>query len=185
MDWKELPYDHAGKWKSDQDSIMNPGKKCSLPMWIMEKIIDNRAKYIPKFTKLIKGDGWSRPIARQVKLLCQQAFVILNYLPHPSNDPLVTVAVKKYFTDNRVFKLGGFRKTRVTKSGKCNITQEEKYLAQALIHEFDLLKKKTDKPIVSLDVKPPPKPQIAIHPKEISKPKSNLLKLMEIEKGLQ
>jgi hypothetical protein len=129
IDWKTLPFDHAGRWEKKVDSLFAPGEKVTWPQFIAEMVIFWRSRYLKDFPKIEKGKGWSRPIQKIVRDLNQQAAVICNYFPHPDDEPLVVYAVKKYFRTHKPLKIGRVRKSRVTKTGgreRVNITQSEK-----------------------------------------------------------
>lgn len=163
INWTEdLPFNHKGKWQADQDSIMSPGTKITFPQFIMEMVIYNMSKYLKDFPKISKGPQWSLDIPDKVKKITQQAYNVCNYFPHPIEEPLVTVAFKNYFRNNRVFTIGQYRKTRFTKAGKCNITDAEKNIVKGvqkeldrLINQRDILKSTND--TVSVDVSKTPK----------------------------
>lgn len=179
MDWSKLPYNHAGRWESKYDSVMNPGAKCSWPNLIVQWVVETRSKYMKSFPKIQKGKGWSVPIAGQIRGLCQQASVICNYFPHPSDDPLVEAAFRNYFKHNRVFSIGAFRKTRKS------ITQNEKDIVKALEYEYKLLKDKEARiiKIQPVEAVPVEKPQPKVY-KQTEKQQGRFGKLMDIEKSL-
>lgn len=164
MDWKELPYDHSGKWEKKYDSIMSPGTKVTWPQFIVEMVIYWRSRILKDYPKVTKGKGWSRPIATQVRNLEHQAAVICNYFPHPDSEPLVIYAVKKYFRENKPLKLGGFRKNRTTvkESGResSTVTQAEKDIVIGIQAELD-------KVLASRNLYTETKPPEARHPSEI------------------
>lgn len=149
---QNLPFNNAGRWSQEMDSIMNPGQKCTLPQYIAQKVLETRCKYLKDHPKITKGPGWSTAVSKQVRQLCQQAAVICNYLPHPDDDPLVIPTIKSYFTENRIFSIGQYRKTRVTKSGKLNITQYEKDVANGLLAKYNQLKTKKEKIVNSTPI---------------------------------
>lgn len=189
MDWKQLPYDHAGRWAAKYESIMHPGTQCNWPQLIVQWVISNCAKFIKTYPKIVKGKGWSVPIAAQVRSLSQQSSVICNYFPHPDDDPLVEAAFRNFFKNHRVFRIGSYRKVRETKKGKCNITQAEKDLVKGLMFEYQQLKDKEQrvksiKPAPTI-VQPVAKPQLT--PKPVQKPKGKTNRfsdIMEIESQL-
>lgn len=140
MDFKNVPYNHSGRWEKIYDSIMAPGEKCTWPQFIVEMVIYWRSRLIPDFPAITKGKGWSKSIAGQVRRLEQQAAVICNYFPHPQDEPLVVYAVKKYFRTNRITSIGGFRKNRVKVTGgkeKCLVSQAEKDVVLGIQAELD------------------------------------------------
>ena len=121
---------------------MNPISKCTLPHLIAEWVIDTRSKFIKTFPNIKRGHGWSTAISRQVRGLCQQASVLCNYFDHPDDDRIVYAAFKNYFTKNRIFKIGQYRKVRLSKEGKINITQDEKDVVKGILMEYMYLKNK-------------------------------------------
>jgi hypothetical protein len=142
MDWKELPYNHAGKWEKKYESILAPREKVTWPQFIVEMVIYWRKKFIKNYPEIKIGKGWSRPIQTQVRNLEHQASVICNYFPHPDQEPLVIYAVKKYFRTAKPLKLGGFRKNRVAvnkETGRENLTicQAEKDVVLGIKNELD------------------------------------------------
>lgn len=140
IDWLNLPYNHSGSWEKNMDSIMSPGTKVTWPQLIAEFVIYWRTKYIDSYKGIKQGEGWYRSIAAQVRKLNQQASVICNYFPHPNDEPMVIVAFRNWFRNNRTMKIGQFRKVRsTTKNGKTvvNITQDEKDTVYGLKTEFD------------------------------------------------
>jgi hypothetical protein len=145
IDWVNLPYNHNGTWIKNKQSVMSPGTLVTWPQLLAEIVIYNRIKIIKSFPKVQLGPGWSCAIAGQVKGLIQQMHVICNYFEHPNTDPLVEVAFLHYFKNNKALKVGGFRKIRVTKAGKINITDTEKDTVKGLMYEFNRLKEQRDK----------------------------------------
>jgi hypothetical protein len=146
-------------------------------------ILFNREQYINSFQKLPRGPGWSNAIQRQVRSLVQQAIVVCNYFPDIKTEPLVIVAFKSFIKNNRVFKIGQYRKTRITKQGKVNITQDEKDVVKGISKELDKLISARDctKSVVE-EIKIPEQKQVSFatnRNKQTSK--SNLLSLMELE----
>jgi len=142
MDWKELPYDHSGTWEKKFDSIMSPATKVTWPQFIVEMVIYWRSRILKDYPKITKGQGWSRPIATQVRNLEHQAATICNYFPHPDKEPLVIYAIKKYFRENKPLRLGGFRKNRTTvnkDTGResSTVTQAEKDIVNGIQAELD------------------------------------------------
>lgn len=155
INWKELPYNHKGRWTKKYDSIMTPGGKCTFPQLIAQWVLDTRDKYIKTFN-IKRGPGWSIPIERQVRSLIQQASVLCNYFPHPDDDPLVLAAFRKYFTQNRIFKIGRYSKYRVTKQGKLNVTKDEKAVVKALMFTYNELKERASvKTVISEPIQMP------------------------------
>lgn len=143
IDWKIPPYSHS--WSKNIDSVMNPlGSKITFPQFVVEMLIYNRCKYIKSFPKIVRGEGWSNAISKQIRGLCQQAYLICNFFPHPQEENLVTVAFKNVFRNQMVFKIGQFRKVRIYKDGKLNITQDEKDIIMAVSAEFNNLKSARD-----------------------------------------
>lgn len=140
MDWKEVPYSHS--YKKVFDSIFNPQDKITFPQFVAEMVIFNRERFIKSFQKLDRGPGWSNQISRTVRGLVQQATVVCNHFPSIEEEPLVEEAFKSFFRNNRVFKIGQYRKTRVSKTGKLNITQDEKDVIKGIKAEYDKLTKK-------------------------------------------
>lgn len=151
IDWGNLPYDHAGRWQKNMDSVMNPGTKVTWPQLIVEFVVYWRSKYIDSYKTIQRGANWYRSIAREVRNLNQQACVLCNYFPHPTDEPLVLLAIKNWFRDRRVMKIGRYRKVRVTSDGKINITQDEKDIVYGIKAELDKLIKQRS---VFINVKP-------------------------------
>lgn len=139
IDWINLPYDHSGRWSKIYNSIMNPSAKITWPQFIMEMVIYHRSKYLKDYPKIQKGPNWSEYIQKQVRSLSQQAYMIVKYFPHPDDEPLIVPAFKNYFRQNRVMKIGQYRKTR-QKDGKCLVTQDEKDLVKGIACELNRLK---------------------------------------------
>lgn len=143
IDWSKLPYDHAGRWQKCIPSIMNPGTNVTWPQHIVEHIIYNRREFIDKYKSLKIGPGWSQPIGKEVGKLCQQASVIMNYFPHPDDDPDVARAINSYLKKYKPLKIGQLRKTRiVVKDGKSriNITNDEKYFVRGVMVELERIR---------------------------------------------
>lgn len=136
------PYSH--KWHKIHVSIMNPIAKITFPQYIMEMAVYNRTKFLKTFPKIQKGPKWSQQIAKQVRQLCQQASVICNYFPHPDDEPLVVVSFRNFFRTNRTTKIGAFRKARINKTGKSNITIDEKDVVTGITKELKRLQKQRD-----------------------------------------
>lgn len=143
IDWNTVPHSH--KYTKNKTSIFNPSEKekITFPQFVAEMVLFNRERFIKDFQKLPRGKGWSNAISAQVRKLVQQAHVICNYFPSVDEDPLTEIAFRNYFRNNRVFKIGQYRKVRVTKAGKCNITQDEKDIIKGITVEYNkLLEKK-------------------------------------------
>lgn len=143
INWKDKPpYDHAGRWKKNIKSIMNPGAEVTWPQFICEMVIFNRTRFVKDFPKILRGKGWSNQIQSQVRSVVQQAHNICNYFPHPDDDPMVFVATKNFFRNNGCCKLGGFKKNRVSKAGKCLVSQAEKDVVKGITSEYDKLSRR-------------------------------------------
>jgi len=142
MNWKELPYSHS--WEKTYTSVFNPTTKVTFPQFIAEKILYNREKYIRGFEKFSRGAGWSKDNSGMIRRLVQQCNTICNYFPHVQEDPIVELAFKNAIDKNKIMKVGQYRKTRITKDGKLNITQDEKDVYNAINSEYEKLKKKRD-----------------------------------------
>lgn len=143
MEWTNLPFAHEGRWIKKYPSIMNPLDKVTWPQLVAEFVIFWRKQFLPNY-KGLGGPGWSSSIQRHVRNLNQQACVLCNYFPHPSDDPLVEVAFKSYFRKNRPMKIGQYRKVRFTiKNGRevSNITQDEKDVVLGIDAEYQKLVK--------------------------------------------
>lgn len=141
VDWKApLPYNHVGRWNKCVVSIFNPIEKITWPQYLAELIIQNRAKVIKTFQKIKIGPGWSNSVRSQYRSLIQQAYCICNYFPHPDDDPLIYIAFQNYIKNNRVLKIGQYRKVRVSKSGKINITDAEQDIVLGITCELERLK---------------------------------------------
>lgn len=181
MDWKHVPYSHT--YKKVFDSIFNPQDKITFPQFVAEMVIFNRERYIKDFQKLTRGPGWSVPISRVVRGLVQQASVLCNYFPDLNEDPLVEEAFRSYFRNNRVFKIGQYRKTRVSKAGKLNVTQDEKDVLKGINAEYQKLLKKRE---IFKEVRTVDEPQkTEIISKYVQKPKGVLDDILEMEKALE
>lgn len=138
--WTEdLPYDHKGRWQANIESIMNPGQKITWPQFISEMVCYNRTRYWTTYKDVKRGNDWHKSIPKQVRDLVQQSYVLCNYFPHPADEPLVIVAFKNVFRNFATTKIGQFRKVRVTKTGKQNITQDEKDVITAVNKELERL----------------------------------------------
>lgn len=188
INFKELPYDHSGRWTKKFASIMNPDEKVTWPQLIAEFVIFFRMRFIKDYPKIIKGKGWSTPIQKQVRDLNQQAAVICNYFPHPDDEPLVVYAVKKYFREQRPLKIGQFRKNRISKkSGResLTITQAEKDVVLGINYELIKVIKSRE---AFNTIKITPQPQ-EYKPKTFnaqhSKKRGNLSYLLQVEKELK
>ena len=155
IDWANLPFDHSGRWEKKFQSIMNPtpSGRVTWPQLIAEFVVYWRSRIIKTYHKINKGEGWSTPVQAEVRKLNQQTAAICNYFPHPDDEPLVIVAVKKFFRENKPLKIGQFRKSRVTKTGKVNITQDEKDIVKGI--SFELSKLISQRDIFSTVFKPP------------------------------
>ncbi len=142
INWHSLPFKHS--WVKDCDSVMSPGDKVTWPQLIMELIIENRVKYIRTHPQIKKGPQWSNDIPKQVRSLVQQSYCVCNYFPHPNNEPLVKTAILTIIKNNRVFKIGQYRKNRVDKSGKINITIDEMDFVKSIYRELSRLTERRD-----------------------------------------
>lgn len=181
MDWKVVPYSH--KYPKAFTSIFNPQSKITFPQFVAEMVIFNRARFIKDFPKIEKGPGWSKQISKVVRGLVQQATVVCNYFPDINEDPLVEEAFKNFFRNNRVFKIGQYRKVRVTKAGKLNITQDEKDIINGIDAEYKKLVKKRQ---IFREVRTVDEPQkTKIVSKYSSKSKGVLDDILEMEKSLE
>jgi hypothetical protein len=124
---------------------MNPnGPKITWPQLIAEYVIYWRTKFLNDYKDVKMGDGWSSSCSKAVRDLNQQASVLANYFPHPDSDPLVKVAFKNFFRNRKPLKIGQYRKVRVTKNGKQNITQDEKDVIKGIATELERLIKQRD-----------------------------------------
>ena len=139
INWDELPYSH--KYEKSLPSILNPSGKISLPELIVEMVLLNREKVIKGY-RLQRGAGWSTPIGSQVRRMIMQAIALCNYFEDYKVEPLVFVAIKNHISKNCVLKIGGFKKYRVTKTGKSTISQDEKDFVKGVFFELDSLKNK-------------------------------------------
>lgn len=146
IDWKILPYDHSGRWEKKHESKLAPGEKCTWPQWLVEFVVMNRAKFFPEYRVTI-GKGWSVPISKEVRALNQQMCTICNYFPHPDDENIVYKVFNTYFKQYHPFKIGTHRKVRVTKDGKCNVTQCEKDVIKGLMYLYSKFKSE-DKQVV-------------------------------------
>jgi hypothetical protein len=144
MEWDKLPYNHAGKWQKNIQSIFNPDSKITWVQFIMEMVVYNRTRYLKNYPVILKGPRWSHTIANQIRALSQQSSALVNYFPHIEDEPLVAVAFKNVFRNNRVIKIGQFRKARVKKTGNSNITKDEKDIILAVTKELERLIKQRD-----------------------------------------
>lgn len=154
INFYEVPYNHAGTWERDIDSIMNPGTKVTWPNFIVECIIYWRIKLIKDYPKVTKGPGWSKIISGQVRRLAQQVHVLVNYFEHPSQEPLVVVAFKNYLRQNRVTTVGGYRKVRyktINDRKVLNISKAEKDFINGVAAELNRLKKQRESFATSAD----------------------------------
>ncbi len=185
IDWANPPYCHE-RWEKNIDSIMSPGTKVTFPLFIVEMVFFNRSTYIKGFQKINKGNGWSVGVAKQVRALAQQAHAICNYFPFPTSEPLVIVAFKNFFRNNRVMKIGQFRKCRVTKEDKCNITLDEKDLIKGVWAELDRLIKQRDSFVKTEITYPIDKTKEVTFRSnnEISNGKKSLADLMKLEQSI-
>lgn len=140
IDWVNPPYEHSGTWHKKFPSIMNPnGDKITFPQLIAEYVVYCRMQVLKSYQDITYGPDWYKPIMKDIRSLNQQACAICNYFPHPDQEPLVVVAVKNIFRKQRPLTIGGFRKSRVTKNGKINITQGEKDILTAIQYELERL----------------------------------------------
>src|SRR6185312_9902712 len=101
----------------------------------------------PHYKDIKPGKQWYHSIARDVRSLNQQTPVLCNYFPHPDDEPLVIVAFKNFFRQNRVVKIGGFKKTRIVTKGArevINISQDEKDVVLGVANELERLLKQRD-----------------------------------------
>jgi hypothetical protein len=185
-DWKNLPFDHSGRWQKKIDSIMNPGTKITWPQFVAEMIIYWRTRFIKDYQDITIGPDWYKPIMKHVRDLNQQSTVICNYFPHPDDEPMVTVAFKNWFRKNRPMKIGRFRKTRIKPNGSLNITQDEKDVIYGVQSELDRLIKQRS--IISSDVKKRPAPSNDTVQYDTTGPqrknKNNLRYLLDLEKKM-
>jgi hypothetical protein len=141
INWYELPYSHK-EWQQKYTSIFNPtGKKISFPHYVAEMLLFNRSKILKNFPIIIKGEGWTNAIQDQYRKAVQQAYTICNYFPSIESEPLVEMAFRNVFRNNRILSIGQYRKIRVTKAGKLNITQAEKDCVLAISTELERLTK--------------------------------------------
>jgi len=183
IDWNTVPYSH--KYEKNKVSIFNPNSndKITFPQFVAEMVLFNRERFIKDFQKLPRGKGWSNSISAQVRKLVQQSYVICNYFPSVNEDPLIEIAFKNFFRNNRVFKIGQYRKVRVTKEKKCNVTQDEKDVIKGITAEYNKLLKKKN---IFKDTKP--EEINSIKEKVISsysnKKPSKIEALLEMEKSL-
>lgn len=149
IEWCDVPYSHT--YKKTFKSIFDPQSKITFPQFVAEMVLFNRERYIKDFEKFPRGKGWSTGKSGQIRRLVQQATVICNFFPSVENDSLVEISFRNYFRNNRVFKIGQYRKTRVTKEGKINITQDEKDTVKGILSEYNKLLKKRN---MFADLKP-------------------------------
>lgn len=180
IDWTNQPYNHK-TWPKDQKSIMNPNARVTWPQFIAEMVVWNRTRIINEYKQIKMGEGWSNAISDKVRKLVQQAYAICNYFPHPNEEPLVYVAFKNFFRNNRVLKIGQFRK------GRKSITQDEKDVVKGVMVELDKLLKQrnvfaesTEK-IIQED---PSKEKTFRTEQTTAKPKNSLSALLELERKL-
>lgn len=187
MDWNENPkYSHKGKWEKKFKSIMSPDNLITFPQFLVEMIVYNRRRFLKDFPKFELGPKWSNAIQKQVGSLCQQAHAVCDYFPHPDDEPLVEAAFRNYFRCNRVFKIGQYRKTRFTKTGKCNITQDEKNVVLGINAEFQRLLKQRDMyKVVSEEIQEKENKDIKFITTRKSKETKNILNLLRVEEKLQ
>jgi hypothetical protein len=146
IDFKNPPFNHAGRWHKKYDSLMNPGTKVTWPQLVVEYLIYFRTKFIPTYNDVKIGPDWYKPIQGEVRRLNQQSTAICNYFAHPDDEPLVLAAFKNHFRKHKPMKMGRYIKNRITTKGgkeKLNITQDEKDLVTGINHELkDLLKQR-------------------------------------------
>lgn len=181
MDWKHVPYSH--NYKKVFDSIFNPQDKITFPQFVAEMVIFNRERFIKDFQKIQRGPGWSKQLSRIVRGLVQQAGVVCNYFPDINEDPLVEQAFRSFFRNNRVFKIGQYRKTRVKKDGKLNITQDEKDIINGINAEYQKLLKKRN---IFKEVRAVDEPRKSdIISRYAQKPKGSLDDILEMEQSLE
>jgi hypothetical protein len=186
INWTTLPYHN--EWQRKYDSIMNLGAKVTWPQLICEMIIDNRIKYIKTFPKISKGEGWSQPISGQVRRLIQQCYSICNYFPSIEQEPLVELAFRSVIKNQRICKIGTYRKNRVSKTGKCTVSNDEKdfvlavsYQLESLVSKRDNIIKIASEPVVEKPKEVEYKPNQAI----INAPKKRgMTSLLDIEKRI-
>lgn len=145
IDWKDpLPFDHKGRWHKNIVSFMTPGQKVTWPQFIAECVIWNRHRFWKQYKDIRPGLEWYKPIQKQVRDLCQQANTIVNYFPHPDDEPLVVLAFKNTLRNFNITKIGQFRKVRVSSDGKQNITQDEKDFITSVWVELNKLTSQRD-----------------------------------------
>lgn len=145
IDWKDpLPFSHKGRWHKNQKSIMSPGAKVTWPQFVMECIIFNRTIYWSFYKNVKQGEGWFEFIPKDVRTLSQQAYAVCDYFPHPEDEPLVCVAFKNVLRNNRITKIGQYRKTRVSKEGKTTVTLDEQNFITAVQKELERLMAQRD-----------------------------------------
>jgi hypothetical protein len=153
FNWADLPpYNHGGNWAKNKRSIMNPLVDVTFPQFVAEMVFFNRSVIIKTFPKIIKGQGWSRGFEAQYRSVIQQCYNLCNYFPRPDDDPLVEIAFKNFFKNTRCISIGCYRKTRVTKTKKINISQAEKDVVKGISIELERLKSQQKKIIDKNDL---------------------------------
>lgn len=185
INWFDLPYSH--NWKKNVQSIFDPNSKITFPQFIMEMVLFNRERYWGKFPKIPRGQGWSNALMKQVRQLIQQSTTLCNYFPHVDNDPLVDVAFRNFFRNNRVTKIGQYRKTRYTIKGDrkvSNITQDEKDVINGVMFEYNKLIKQRDTFINTKPTEIKDPATIKFDTQNNNSGKKSLNNLLELEKRL-
>lgn len=190
LDWSTMPYDHKGRWHKKFQSIMNPsGDKITFPQLVAEFVIYWRTELLKDYQNIKYGPEWYLPIQAQVRNLNQQACAICNYFPHPDDEGLVIVAFKNVFRKLRPLTIGGFRKTRKTKSGKINITQAEKDILNALQCELErLIEQRNIFISVSTDdkkIEPSVKKEVTFNSSKVTSKPKNPLSFANEEKNIR
>lgn len=131
----EPPYKH-GKWTARFKPVMNssPGaKNITFPQFIVEMVVFFRSKLLKDWKHVKRGPDWHKNIGTQVRNLNYQANFILNWFPHPDEEPLVEVAFRNYFKLNRTCAIGGYVKN------KKKLSQQEKEVIKGVWSELSRL----------------------------------------------
>lgn len=186
INWIELPFNHAGRWESKIPSIMNPGSKVTWPQFIAEMVVFWRTKFLKDYKDIRMGPDWYKAIPKAVRELNQQASVLCNYFPHPDDEPLVIVAFKNFFRKNRPCKIGQYRKTRATKAGTHNITQDEKDVIMGINEELKRLISQREAYMVAMPDNRPETPTPAVFKTMTATQikKGSLASLLELERKI-
>jgi len=118
---------------------MNPMSTITFPQLVAEMVFFNRSTYIKTYPKIQKGSGWTKGIESQYRSVIQQCYNLCNYFPKADDNKLVELSFRNFFRNNRCMAIGAYRKTRLTKNNKINISQAEKDVIKGITYELEKL----------------------------------------------